>query len=200
MKHIFLLSVIAALCAAPAFAQDVPVSTERQAAEQTNDDPLASGLPDFLTEQLGSDRAAPPRRSLQRALIPAGLLYASFDRDGDYAASRAELEAGITRSFAAADSNSNGTLSLVELANWREMILGSRDVLPGNTQFDKNFDSQISLAEFTITLTGLFESFDRNENGQLEFNEMTQEAPQARRPESQQRERTPLARQPGQRR
>jgi len=64
----------------PAIAQDAP--------------------PDFSTERIGADKPQKPRSpSLQRVLIPAGLLYASFDTDGDYAASPTELAAGILRSL-----------------------------------------------------------------------------------------------------
>lgn len=155
MKYFYITIAAALSFSAPATAQDAPP-------------------PDYSTERLGGEREErrrPP--STLRKVIPAGLLYASFDTSGDYAASREELEAGITRSFARADANANSTLSLVELANWREAILGSRDLLPGNTQFDKNFDNQIELGEFAAVLTDLFDAFDENENGQLEFKEMT---------------------------
>jgi len=165
----------------PAIAQDAP--------------------PDFSTERIGADKPQKPRSpSLQRVLIPAGLLYASFDTDGDYAASPTELAAGILRSFSAADKNANGIVSLVELAAWREAVLGSRDLLPGNTQFDKNFDSQISPSEFETVLTDLFEGFDTNENGQLEFSEMTKNLRQTRPANNRVRERLIGSRQQGQRR
>ena len=164
MKHFALFSALIFVLATSAQAQDAAAPIE----------PL-----DFSTERLGGEREA-PRRSTQRALIPAGLLYASFDTDGNYSVSRSELNAGISRSFIKADKNSNAVLSLVELANWREAVLGSRDVLPGNRQFDKNFDSQILATEFELTLSGLFDGFDRNKNGALEFSEMTKAVTQGR--------------------
>ncbi len=194
------LAFVAALslnAASPSFAQNAPPQ------DVSPQDVLEADIlgPDFSTERLGGDEAARPRGpSLQRALIPAGLLFASFDTDGDYAASRSELNAGVLRSFAAADQNANTVVSLVELASWREAVLGSRDLLPGNTQFDKNFDSQIEMSEFADVLNGLFESFDRNENGQLEFSEMTKNMPQIRRERSRTRDRPVIGRQQGQRR
>ena len=140
---------------------------------------LAQDAPNFEPEQIGQDKKAPPR-SAMRSVIPAGLLYASFDTDGSYAVSQAELSAGIKRSFARADANGNTRVSLVELESWREVVLGSRDRLPGNTQFDKNFDSQIDSAEFKAVLTGLFRSFDANKNDALEFSEMTRSLRPAR--------------------
>lgn len=184
LKPVCFIAAILLAAAQPTAAQDAP--------------PPA---PDFSTERLGGDDARKPRSpTLQRALIPAGLLYASFDTDGDFAASRAELIIGINRSFAAADKNANGTLSLVELAAWREAILGSRDLMPGNTQFDKNFDSQINPSEFQSVLTDIFDRYDRNENDQLEFGEMTKNLRQIRPSKSRERERSVLSRQQGQRR
>jgi len=168
LKLLPLSAAIALFSALPAFAQDAPP-------------------PDFSTERLGTERSGGDRGSRSRGagtLIPAGLLYASFDTDGDYAVSRAEVDAGVLRSFEIADKNSNGTVSLVELAAWRKAVLGSLDLMPGNTQFDKNFDNQIEASEFQTVLLDLFTGFDRNENGELEFSEMTQElrrnAPQGR--------------------
>lgn len=119
---------------------------------------------------------APPRQrptSTVLVTIPAGLLYASFDSDADYVITKSELEAGARQSFKAADSNQNGTVSLVELAAWREKVLGSLDVLPGNTQFDKNFDSSIAREEFESVLFDIYTNADRNEDGVLDFSELT---------------------------
>ena len=181
MKYFYITLIAILAFSSPATAQD-------------------NSEPDFSTERIGDERDERRPPSLQRRVIPAGLLYASFDTNGDYAASRAELEAGITRSFARADRNSNSRLSLVELAAWREAILGSRDLLPGNTQFDKNFDSQIEPREFAAVLTDLFEAFDENENGQLEFKEMTRDMPQRRPEKSRVRERVSTLGERGQRR
>jgi len=158
----------------------------------------------FATERLGSD--GPSERvkrgqdsSTQRALIPLGLLYASFDTDRNYSVSKAELEAGIAQSFAVADKDESTHLSLVELARWREGVLGSRDLLPGNTQFDRNFDSRVERAEFSSLLSDLYESFDRNKNGALEFAEMTRPVRQAARPKAERREYIPQRQRQGQR-
>lgn len=186
MKYIYLafaLSFLLLPCRA-ATAQDAP----------------PPDTPDFSVERIGGEREGPRRPSAQRIIIPAGLLYASFDTDGDYATSRTELNVGILRSFATADKNANSMVSLVELAAWREAILGSRDLLPGNTQFDKNFNSQIEPTEFQTVLVDLFEAFDRNENGQLEFAEMTRDAGPTRGGENgQRRERPSDGQQRGQR-
>ncbi len=158
----------------------------------------------FATERLGGDSPTErPQReqgsSTQRALIPLGLLYASFDVDQNYAVSRAELDRGIEQSFDAADRDSSDHLSLVELAAWREAVLGSRDLLPGNTQFDRNFDSRVERAEFGSLLNDLYKSFDRDKNGALDFAEMSRPVRQAARPKSERRERIPQRQTRGQR-
>lgn len=188
--------LLKAAALATAFLLTAPLTAAAQ------DNTLAD---EFALEQIQGSQGERGERNRRRAtsqqvLIPAGLLFASFDTDADYAASEAELTVGIKRSYAAADSNANGRLSLVELASWRERVLGSRDLLPGNTQFDKNFDSQVNAKEFETVLTGLFRRFDDNENGQLEFAELTRNARSARGGETgQRRERPQGGQQRGQR-
>jgi hypothetical protein len=186
MKTISLAVALSLYLPVAAFAQDSAAS-----------DP-------FATERLGGDSPTErPQRgqgaSTQRALIPLGLVYASFDTDRNYKVSREELEVGIAQSFAAADRDRSAHLSLVELAAWRELVLGSRDLLPGNTQFDRNFDSRVERAEFTSLLTDLYKSFDRNENGALEYSEMTRPIRQATRSKVERRERIPQRQSRGQR-
>lgn len=187
MKTISLAVALSLLTSASALAQDSAAS-----------DP-------FATERLGGDgQSERPQRgqggSTQRALIPLGLVYSSFDTDRNYKVTGEELEIGIAQSFAAADRDGSAHLSLVELAAWRELVLGSRDLLPGNTQFDRNFDSRVERAEFTSLLTDLYESFDRNKNGALEFAEMTTAVRQAQRPRAERREYVPQRQSRGQRR
>ena len=186
MKTISLALALSLFLPVAAFAQDSGAS-----------DP-------FATERLGGDSLTErPQRgqgaSTQRALIPLGLVYSSFDTDRNYKVTEEELEVGIAQSFAAADRDGSSHLSLVELATWRELVLGSRDLLPGNTQFDRNFDSRVERAEFTSLLTDLYKSFDRNKNGALEFAEMTTPIRQAQRPSAERREYVPQRQSRGQR-
>ncbi len=132
---------------------------------------------DFEPEQLEKNELLVLDPTGPKTTIPAGLLYASFDADGDYLITASELSAGIASSFKTADSNNNDVLSLVELDLWRAAALGSRDVLPGNTQFDKNFDSRISAGEFSGVLSRIFTSADKNGDGVLGFDELTRDLP-----------------------
>ena len=133
-----------------------------------------------VVEQL--DKASRPinRNSQRLSIAPAGLMFASFDSDGDYRISRTEANAGIAAAFIAADKNNNGTLSLVEVDIWRERALGSLDLLPGNTQFDRDFNAVVTRAEFTEVLTRTGARLDKDENSVLDFSELLAKVPAQR--------------------
>jgi len=124
---------------------------------------------------------APLPRGEISILRPAGLLLATFDRDGDYKISRAELTAGSSVAFGRADKNKSGSLSLIELQNWRLAVLGSQDAMPGNGSFDGNYDSQVTKAEFADALTFEFENADRDEDNQVSFHELVRIVDMGRR-------------------
>ena len=129
-------------------------------------------------EQLNRAARQAPRNSQRISLASGGLLFASFDQDGDYQISENEVKTGIRAAFKTADSNGNGNLSLVEVDAWRIRALGSLDLLPGNTQFDRNFDAVVSRKEFTEVLTRNAQRLDRDENRILDFSELLQKAPE----------------------
>ncbi len=91
-------------------------------------------------------------RPAQVALNPAGLLIASCDTNGDYSVSPAELAAGISHGWTAADRDGDGTLSVIELSDWRTAAFGSAGALPGRYAFDANQDSTVSQAEFAAAI------------------------------------------------
>ncbi len=116
---------------------------------------------------------------------PAALVFASFDENGDYSIDRMEAENGAQTAFGRADRDENGKVSLFELEDWRAMALGSMDALPGNLNFDTDYDNQVSKSEFQATLMGLFERHDLNEDGYVKHNELMQilEVPRRKEPE-----------------
>jgi len=122
-----------------------------------------------------------PRNTSRLSIAPAGLAYASFDSNSDYSVSLAELEAGIKSAFIFADKDKNGVLSLVEVDGWRIKALGSQDLLPGNTQFDRNFDARVTPREFHQVLTGTARSLDRDDDNKLSFDELLSAAPRQER-------------------
>ena len=123
-------------------------------------------------EQLGRPSRSQNRGSQRVSLATAGLMFASFDNNGDYQISDAEISKGIEGAFITADKNTNGTLSLVEVDAWRIRALGSLDLLPGNTQFDRDFNAIVTPAEFTEILSRTGARLDSDKNGILEFSEL----------------------------
>jgi hypothetical protein len=105
-------------------------------------------------------------------LAPAGLLLASFDRDGDAKVSASELEAGIERSFKLADADANGILRRLELDAWRERVLGDVGRTPAGAAFDTDFDGLISAQEFGQALRDTASRIDANQDGVVEFGEL----------------------------
>ena len=105
-------------------------------------------------------------------LAPAGLLFASFDTNGDYVIRDTEFSDGAALAFSRADGDKSGGLSLIELQKWREMVLGSLDAQPGNGSFDSNFDSLVTLSEFQDALGFEYERSDKNGDGVVNFAEM----------------------------
>ena len=105
---------------------------------------------------------------------PGALVFASFDRDGDYLISQDEAKAGATETFARADRDKNGQVSLFELEDWRVAALGSLDALPGNLSFDSDYNNQVSPSEFDTAFMKLFERHDADQSGSLKHAELMQ--------------------------
>lgn len=141
-----------------------------------------------------------PRNTSRLSIAPAGLAYASFDSDGNYEISIQELEAGIDTAFNFADKDKSGVLSLVEVDGWRIKALGSQDLLPGNTQFDRNFDARVTRQEFTQVLDGTATHLDRNDDKILTFDELLTTPPRAVRERENRTPRFPSQTSPRQRR
>lgn len=96
------------------------------------------------------------------------LLFAGFDRDGDYIINRAEVSAGISTAFTHADKDKNGTLSLVELETWRLAALGSSNTTPTNFSFAPNFARTVSQDTFREVLSHVAENLDKDDQGELD--------------------------------
>lgn len=99
------------------------------------------------------------------AYEPAAMLIATFDADGDGRVTRAELEAGVRRSFDAIDTARTGKLGYIDFADWAERYLGDRNALPSPYETDRDGDNRISLAELQATLGGFFTRYDRDKDG-----------------------------------
>jgi hypothetical protein len=111
----------------------------------------------------GRDRSEPIR-----ALMSAdALMFVSFDADGDLVSSAAEIEAGITREFTRADTNTDGNLAPIEFQNWANSVLGGGQMGPYRLDFDRNVDNTISNSEFVTEIQGRAHDYDENADGSL---------------------------------
>jgi len=157
MKFRILAHISAAALIALAFAES--------AAAQDNNAPEL--IPDKKLEQRGQRISGPIT-----SITAAGLLFASFDKNGDYQTNGNELSQGIAVSFKTADRDQSGTVSMFELEDWRQIALGSLDAAPGNISFDKDYDQRVTPAEFNHALNYVFNAQDKNKDGTLTFEEM----------------------------
>lgn len=98
---------------------------------------------------------------------PVAMLLATFDADGDGRTTRAEMEAGARRTFAAIDKDGTGKLGYIAFADWAERWLGDRNALPSPFEVDADSDDRITLAELTAQLAHTFDRLDRNRDGVL---------------------------------
>lgn len=152
-------------------------------AAQAQDDGI-EGL-ESLEDQRSEMPSIPKIRGPISIIRPAALLFATFDKDGDYKISRAEATDGVANAFTRADRDKNGRITLFELEDWRELALGSMDALPGNLNFDIDYDNQVSKPEFTSALMDLFDRHDKDSDGHVKHAELMQilEVPAAKGPE-----------------
>ncbi len=117
-----------------------------------------------------ADAPAPAQRAAgaERATIyvePVGMLIAALDADGDGRTSRAELTAGVERTFRAIDTSNSGKLGYIAFADWAERFLGDRTALPSPFAVDRNGDNAITPAELQAAIAHEFDRFDVNHDG-----------------------------------
>lgn len=101
--------------------------------------------------------AGPPIGAM--LLLPAGLLFVSFDANGDRRMDQAELLAGLDRAFAEADRDVSGALSPLEYADWAEAALGDRDAHPARVAVNPDQDLIVTRAEFRAAFLELAASY-----------------------------------------
>ena len=108
---------------------------------------------------------------------PAALMIAAMDANGDARVTKAEQTAATEALFKAADTDGDGQLGLLELADWAQTWLGDQSSVPGRFDFDRNGDDRISKAEFVAEIDRRFAAFDRNKDGVVERSELLIIAP-----------------------
>lgn len=110
----------------------------------------------------------PPRQPPATMVVePAAMAIAAWDADGDGRTSRAELAAGVRRSFAAVGGSESAPLGYIGLADWAERWLGDRNALPSPFEVDANGDNKVSLAELDAAMARIFARLDRNTDGEV---------------------------------
>lgn len=103
---------------------------------------------------------------------PVGMALAGFDADGDGRTSRAEMEAGIRRSFAGVDTAHSGSIGYIAFADWAERWLGDRNALPSPFEVDGDGDNRITLAELQAAFARVFARLDVDKDGSLSRKEL----------------------------
>lgn len=102
-----------------------------------------------------------------RGMFAGERLFDRFDLDSDGIITEAEIKEGREAHFAAADSNSDGEISLEEFQV--QFLDRSRDFMVRGFQFlDKDGDGNVTREETDLAANRLFSRLDRDGNGTLE--------------------------------
>ena len=110
--------------------------------------------------------AQPPQQPPATMVVePIAMAIVGWDADGDGRTSRAELTAGVRRSFAAVGGTETAPLGYLAFADWAERWLGDRNALPSPFEVDADGDGKVSLAELQAALARIFARLDRNNDG-----------------------------------
>ena len=93
---------------------------------------------------------------------PVAMFIAACDADGDAITTRAEMEAGVARSFGAIDAAHAGALRYLAFADWAQRYLGDRNALPSPFDADKDGDDRVTLDELQAQFSKLYSRFNRD--------------------------------------
>ena len=126
-----------------------------------------------LLLQAAIPAATPPGQPPATFVVePVGMAIAGFDSDGDGRTSRAELDAGVRRSFAASDTGNSGAIGYIAFADWAERWLGDRNALPSPFEVDSDGDNRITLAELQAAFARVFARLDVDRDGFVSHKEL----------------------------
>jgi Ca2+-binding EF-hand superfamily protein len=93
-----------------------------------------------------------------------------FDENQDGGVTKAELESTLQSDFKKEDVNQNQSLDTVEARALNERLREEEGTSP---VFDWNADGKLVYAEFATQWRTLFDRFDRNQDGTVDEDEMT---------------------------
>jgi hypothetical protein len=129
----------------------------------------------LLTAQEAPPMPAPaPYRPAAATIMaePVAMMLAGFDADSDGRITRAEADAGVQRSFAAADTTRAGWLGYIAFADWAERWLGDRNAVPSPFEVDRDGDNHITAQELGERMGAIFDRLDRDHDGVLTHAEL----------------------------
>jgi hypothetical protein len=143
-----------------------------------------------LTAACGGGPGGPGGADPVRALLSGdAMMLVSFDTDGDLNITGAEVDAGLAREFARADTGGDGALTPIEFQNWSHAVLGGGPMGPYRLDFDRNVDNSITHDEFDAEIRARVRTYDENGDNVLTRNEFTRLVGSARPPVERQRPR-----------
>ena len=114
--------------------------------------------------QDGSPARPLPYSPVQATIVaePVAVTIAGFDADNDAKVTRAEVTAGIARSFAGASD-----LGYIGFADWAERWLGDRNAVPSALEVDRDGDNRITLSELQDRFGAIVARLDKDKDGVL---------------------------------
>lgn len=122
-----------------------------------------------LLLQAQSTPAPLPYRPAAATIVaePVAMTIAAFDTDGDARVTKAEVTAGVERSFASIDTDKKGTLGYIAFADWATRWLGDPNAVPSPFEVDRDGDNRITLTELQDRFAEIFDRFDKDKDGIL---------------------------------
>lgn len=134
--------------------------------------PAPSGPPQPVVVRPGEAPAGTSPVPISEVAEPLAVAVAGFDADGDGLTTRAEYDAALVRTFAAADRDRDEALGYIEYSGWAQTWLGSQSALPGPFAIDADGNDRLSRAEFLDEFGRQYQRLDRDSDGAISHAEL----------------------------
>ncbi|WP_308815256.1 EF-hand domain-containing protein [Sphingomonas sp. GV3] len=96
---------------------------------------------------------------------PAAMAIVAWDADGDGRTTRAEMQAGVRRSFAGVDGSATGSIGYIGFADWATRWLGDPNALPSPFEVDADGNNRITLPELEAAFARILDRLDKDRDG-----------------------------------